>query len=48
MKNSSFLIAAILLVSITQAQVNPQGVEIVNQTWMKKNLNVTTYRNGDP
>ena len=48
MKYSSSLVAAFLFISIAKAQVNPPSVNIGNQTWMKKNLNVTTYRNGDP
>jgi len=28
--------------------VNEPGQPLYNQTWMQKNLNVTTYRNGDP
>ena len=48
MKYSSFLIVSILFISIAQSQVNPPAIKIGNQIWMKKNLDVTIYRNGDP
>jgi len=48
MKSSFSLVVALLFIAITQAQVNPPGVTIGTQTWMLKNLNVSTYRNGDP
>ncbi len=48
MKYSFFLVAALLFITTTQAQVNPPSVKIGTQTWMVKNLDVDHYRNGDP
>ncbi|MCF8407650.1 MAG: hypothetical protein K9G36_01645 [Crocinitomicaceae bacterium] len=40
------------LISLTKEEFKPQtnfnSVEIGNQTWMTQNLNVSTFRNGDP
>ncbi len=47
MKISFFLISSLLFIHITQAQFKYDTVRICNQTWMKKNLDVLTYRNGD-
>ena len=47
MKYSLFLLPGIFFISIAQSQVNPASVKIGKQTWMKKNLDVSTYRNGD-
>jgi len=33
---------------ITMNELNPYTTTIGSQVWMKKNLDVTTYRNGDP
>jgi uncharacterized protein (TIGR02145 family) len=35
------------MVRDTACTISGQGVPICNQVWMKKNLDVTTYRNGD-
>lgn len=48
MKKIILSLLAILFISIAQAQVNPPSVKIGRQTWMVKNLDVSTYRNGDP
>jgi uncharacterized protein (TIGR02145 family) len=48
MKFSFFLVAAFSFIGKAQSQVNLPAVKIGSQTWTKKNLNVTTYRNGDP
>jgi uncharacterized protein (TIGR02145 family) len=48
MKKLSVFIITLLSISITQAQVNIESVIIGEQTWMVKNLDVATYRNGDP
>ncbi len=48
MRYTFFLIAAFLLNDHIRAQAKYESVLIGNQTWMKKNLEVTSYRNGDP
>ena len=48
MKYSFIILATLWFNCIALAQVNPPAIKIGNQTWMKKNLNLTTYRNGDP
>jgi len=48
MKNSFFFFIFLLFVSTTQGQNNPEAVSIGTQIWMKTNLDVSTYRNGDP
>lgn len=57
MKKLVLLLLTILFISNVPAQVkhapvkkpiNLVSVKIGNQTWMKKNLDVSTYRNGDP
>jgi uncharacterized protein (TIGR02145 family) len=48
MKYRFIVFAAILMNSFSKAQGIYEIVKIGNQTWMKKNLDVTTYRNGDP
>ena len=56
MKKPMLSLLVILSVGNALAQVKPAvkkpvsgiGVKIGNQIWMKKNLDVSTYRNGDP
>ena len=48
MHYSFLLLAVFLMNSYSKAQGNYDTVKIGNQTWMKKNLDVSTYRNGDP
>jgi uncharacterized protein (TIGR02145 family) len=48
MKKLLLFLFAILFISISQGQDDPLIVQIGNQTWMVKNLNVDHYRNGDP
>ncbi len=48
MKNAFFFFILLLFVSTTQGQFNPETVTIGTQVWMKTNLDVSTYRNGDP
>jgi len=48
MKLSFFFFAALLITGTGQAQTNLPEISIGNQTWMQKNLDLTTYRNGDP
>lgn len=47
MKISCSIIIALLCISKLQAQTNIDTVTISNQVWMTKNLDVSTYRNGD-
>lgn len=47
MKYSFLLFAVFLLNTCSKAQQNYDTVRIGNQTWMKKNLDVAAYRNGD-
>ena len=48
MKKSVFIVVSLLYISTAWTQENPEGVKIGNQIWMQRNLDVTTYRNGDP
>lgn len=47
MKESLFIVVSLLIICTARAQENFQSVKIGNQIWMQKNLDVTTYRNGD-
>ena len=47
MKKSVFIVVSLLYISTAWTQENPEGVKIGNQIWMQRNLDVTTYRNGD-
>lgn len=48
MKKLFFIIVSVLYINTVEAQKNDTGVKIGNQIWKAKNLDVTTYRNGDP
>ena len=47
MRESLIIFISILYISTAGAQKNFQSVKIGNQIWMQRNLDVTTYRNGD-
>ena len=47
MKESLFIVVSLLFICTAGAQENFQDVKIGNQIWMQRNLDVTTYRNGD-
>lgn len=47
MKKILLAILSLLFITEIQAQVKVPSTQIGSQTWMTKNLDVTTYRNGD-
>lgn len=54
MKNSILILSIFIFFSCTDSeepqadQIPSNGIQIGNQIWMKKNLDVKTFRNGDP
>lgn len=48
MRSRFLSVLVLLIMNAIHAQVNPPAVKIGQQTWMKKNLSVSSYRNGDP
>jgi uncharacterized protein (TIGR02145 family) len=45
---SYLIITACLFCLVGCVEINPSDVKIGNQFWMSKNLNSTTFKNGDP
>ena len=45
---SYLLIIACLFCLCGCVEINPCDIKIGNQYWMSKNLNSTTFKNGDP